>query len=61
MYSHIHMHIIWINQNTETSLRLWSKAVAEQEMEAKKTLINSCNRSTLFMCESLTHNYSDNK
>lgn len=34
----MHMHIIWINQNMETSLRLWSKAVAEQEMEAKKTL-----------------------
>lgn len=38
MYVHIHMHIIWINQNTETSLRSWSEAVAEQEMEAKKTL-----------------------
>lgn len=31
------MHIIWINQNTETSLRLQSEAVAEQEREAKKT------------------------
>lgn len=31
------MRIIWINQNTETSLRLQSEAVAEQESEAKKT------------------------
>lgn len=38
LYVYIHMCINWINQDTETSLRLQSEAVAEQEMEAKKTL-----------------------
>lgn len=36
--THICMHISRISQNTEASLRLQSEAVAEQEMEAKKTL-----------------------
>lgn len=35
MYVHTHVGINWINQDTETSLRLQSEAVAEQEMEAK--------------------------